>query len=215
MEAVVRLLLLLVGVAQGTETFCDSRQDKVQCYGADGGTVFIQLINKDTETDNKFEWKKDNLVLLKGKKNSILSNELENRSSFFFNNGTFMIKNLSKSDSGEYELTLYNSEGKIIKKRSTRLTVNERNPLSILAVLLSLLLICLIAGTVVICVLKKNKNKGDHQIIYAEVQMKQQQKKRSVSEKLEVEVEYSEVKFAERPHQTEPANYEAFKGDSS
>lgn len=38
--------------------------------------------------------------------------------------------------------------------------------------------------------------------------MKQQQKKRSVSEKLEVEVEYSEVKFAERPRQTEPTNYE-------
>ncbi|XP_024118865.1 uncharacterized protein LOC112140197 isoform X2 [Oryzias melastigma] len=216
MEAVVGLLLLLQGVAQGIESFCDSRQDKAQCYGADGGTVFIQLMNDASQTD-VYEWKKDNFIILKGKKNKITANILENRSSFFFNNGTFMIKNLSKNDSGEYRLTLFDSKGQKTETRTTWLTVNEKNPLSILAVFLSLVVIFLIAVTVVFCVLKRKQKKvtDDQHIIYADVQMKQQKQKRRVSEKSDVDVEYSQVKFAERPRQTELTNHEAFNGDSS
>ncbi|XP_036066942.1 HEPACAM family member 2 [Oryzias melastigma] len=106
----------------GIESFCDSRQDEAQCYGADGGTVFIQLMNDTSQTD-VYEWRKGNFIILKGKKYEITANILENRSSFFFNNGTFMIKNLSKSDSGEYRLTVFDSEGQMTETRTTWLTV--------------------------------------------------------------------------------------------
>ncbi|XP_036066944.1 HEPACAM family member 2-like [Oryzias melastigma] len=107
----------------GIESFCDSRQDEAQCYGADGGTVFIRLMNDASQTD-VYEWRKDNFIILKGKKNEITANILENRSSFLFNDGTFLIKNLSKSDSGEYRLTVFDSEGQMTETRTTWLTVN-------------------------------------------------------------------------------------------
>ncbi|XP_071267275.1 uncharacterized protein [Salvelinus alpinus] len=48
MEAVLGLLVISAGVSHGLETSCDAREDGSQCYGALGGTVYLQLVTDAT-----------------------------------------------------------------------------------------------------------------------------------------------------------------------
>ncbi|KAF1384636.1 hypothetical protein PFLUV_G00122260 [Perca fluviatilis] len=93
MEAVIGLLLMILGVSHGVETYCDGRQNGAQCYGALGGTVVLQLMDNASEISR------------------------------YTCNGTFRINNLSWTDGGEYELVIFDSDGKISEQRTLQLTI--------------------------------------------------------------------------------------------
>ncbi|XP_017282679.1 T-cell surface antigen CD2-like isoform X2 [Kryptolebias marmoratus] len=122
METVGGLLLVLIGVSHGVDFSCDGRQDGAQCYGALGGAVIIQLMD-DALTIPRFIWKKNNTILFRWKYNKIVFNNIGNRSLFNDNSGTARTNNLNKGDSGEYELEIYNSNGKQTGKRTLQLSV--------------------------------------------------------------------------------------------
>ncbi|XP_049442677.1 uncharacterized protein LOC125894961 isoform X4 [Epinephelus fuscoguttatus] len=123
MKAVVGLLLLmLLRVCHGVETSCDGRQDGAQCYGALGGTVVLRLMDSASEIF-RYRWSNKTTTILLGRKNLIVSHEIENRSSFTPSNGTFRINNLSWSDGGEYKLSTYDSNGRLSEERALQLTI--------------------------------------------------------------------------------------------
>ncbi|XP_078025429.1 uncharacterized protein LOC144463804 isoform X1 [Epinephelus lanceolatus] len=122
MKAVVGLLLMLLRVCHGVETSCDGRQDGAQCYGALGGTVVLRLMDSASEIFS-YQWANKTLTILSGRKNQILSNKIENRSSFTPSDGTFRINNLSWSDGEEYKLSTYDSNGRLSEERALQLTI--------------------------------------------------------------------------------------------
>ncbi|KAL7395256.1 hypothetical protein ABVT39_013282 [Epinephelus coioides] len=122
MEAVIGLLLMILGVSHGVETSCDGRQDGAQCYGALGGTVVLRLMDSASEIF-RYQWSNKTTVILYGRKNQIVSNKIENRSSFTPSDGTFRISKLSRSDEGEYTLEIYDSDGRITEQRTLQLTI--------------------------------------------------------------------------------------------
>ncbi|XP_067455220.1 T-cell surface antigen CD2-like isoform X1 [Thunnus thynnus] len=112
MEAVVGLLVMLLGVSHGVETYCDGRQNRTQCYGALGGTVVLQLMDNASEIF-KYQWQKiKTTIILQGRKDKIVSNEMKDRSVFTPSNGTFRINNLSRTDGAEYTLQIFDSNGR-------------------------------------------------------------------------------------------------------
>ncbi|XP_049898219.1 pregnancy-specific glycoprotein 22 isoform X10 [Epinephelus moara] len=122
MEAVIGLLVMILGVSHGEETSCDGRQDGAQCYGALGGTVVLRLMDSASEIF-RYHWSTKTTRILYGRKDLIVSNEIENRSSFTPSDGTFRINNLSWSDEGEYTLEIYDSDGRITEQRTLQLTI--------------------------------------------------------------------------------------------
>ncbi|XP_029020415.1 T-cell surface antigen CD2 isoform X4 [Betta splendens] len=121
MEAVVGLMVVLLGRCYGVETYCDGRQNETQCYGALGGTVDVQLMDRASDV-HRYQWIKGQRTILNGNKNGIVTDLTDQRYSFTLSNGTFRINNLSRNDGGEYQLELYDSEGKN-KKRTLHLTI--------------------------------------------------------------------------------------------
>ncbi|XP_068447110.1 immunoglobulin superfamily member 10-like [Clinocottus analis] len=121
MDAVVGLLVMLLGVSHGVETHCDGRQDGAQCFGALGGTVFLQLMNNVSEI-HRYRLLKETTVILDGRKNTILNDLIADRYFFTPNNGIFRINQLSRFDDGEYRLETYNSRGRL-SERSLQLTI--------------------------------------------------------------------------------------------
>ncbi|XP_035863728.1 uncharacterized protein LOC118496360 [Sander lucioperca] len=215
LEAVVGLLLMLLGVSHGVETYCDGRQDGAQCYGALGGTVVLQLMD-NTSGISRYQWSikttTTTTTIIRWTNNMIVINAIANRSSFTPSDGTFRINNLIWTDGGEYELEIFDSDGNISEKRTLQLTIQAAGYLPIMAGVLSALVILLVFGVAVVCAQKKKQNnkpkeKEDHELTYADVRtvqqpVRQMQKKAET----EVEVEYGQVKFPERPQQTvEPA----------
>ncbi|XP_024139206.1 uncharacterized protein LOC112153323 isoform X2 [Oryzias melastigma] len=79
--------------------------------------------------------------------------------------------------------------------------------LPILGGVLSALLFFLLVGIVIICKRKKKpivKERGEHELIYADVRVvKQQSKKQKQRPCQDADVEYGQVKFRERPQHTE------------
>uniref|UniRef100_A0A3B5ADM1 Uncharacterized protein n=1 Tax=Stegastes partitus TaxID=144197 RepID=A0A3B5ADM1_9TELE len=59
----------------------------------------------------RYQWRKDASRILIGRKNDVLVNSISSRSDFTPSNGTFRISNLSRTDSGEYTLEIFNSNG--------------------------------------------------------------------------------------------------------
>ncbi|XP_071373462.1 uncharacterized protein [Centroberyx affinis] len=126
MEAVIGLLMVLLGVSHGVETYCDGRQNGTQCYGALGGTVDIWLTEAK---DLTLRWMKNQKIrVLYVKNNTVLVNELKNRSSFTLSNRTFRISNLSYTDSAEYYLQTFNSDGH--QKETQKLKMSIQAPVS-------------------------------------------------------------------------------------
>ncbi|XP_027140993.1 uncharacterized protein LOC109136684 isoform X1 [Larimichthys crocea] len=120
MEAVVGLLLLLLGVSHGVETYCDGRQDGAQCYGALGGTVVLQLMDSASEI-SRYQLFKNTTAILSGIKKRVTV--IADRSSFTPSNGTFRINDLSRTDGGEYTLKIFDSEGLSLKQRTLQLII--------------------------------------------------------------------------------------------
>ncbi|XP_038559239.1 uncharacterized protein LOC119891565 isoform X3 [Micropterus salmoides] len=121
MEAVIGLLLMLLGVSHGVET-CDGRQDGAQCYGALGGTVVLQLMDSASEIF-RYQLLSKTTLILKGKKNQIVFNVMEDRSSFTPSDGTFRINRLSWTDAGEYTLEIFDSNGRRSEQRTLHLII--------------------------------------------------------------------------------------------
>ncbi|XP_044219478.1 uncharacterized protein LOC122990270 [Thunnus albacares] len=112
MEAVVGLLVMLLGVSHGIETYCDGRQDGAQCYGALGGTVVLQLMDNASEIFG-YKWNKNKTTtILSGRNNTIVSNTMMDRSVFTPSNGTFRINNLIRTDGAEYTLIIFDLNGR-------------------------------------------------------------------------------------------------------
>ncbi|XP_012711099.2 hemicentin-2 isoform X2 [Fundulus heteroclitus] len=131
---VVGLLMVLLRVSCSVETYCDGRQDKAQCFGALGGTVALQLMDKDSEIP-KYKWMKEAsknestlTILYYYQTYNVTSNSMSSRSVFFPGNGTFKINNLSRSDTGEYSLRMFDSNGKQIRNRTLQVSIEA--PLS-------------------------------------------------------------------------------------
>ncbi|XP_078116845.1 uncharacterized protein LOC144524448 isoform X2 [Sander vitreus] len=125
MEAVVGLLLMLLGVSHGVETYCDGRQDGAQCYEALGGTVVLQLMDNASEI-SKYQWSINTTtttIILDGTQKQIVFNAIANRSFFTPSNGTFRINNLSWTDGGEYTLQIFGSDGQVSERRTLQLTI--------------------------------------------------------------------------------------------
>ncbi|KAM6952516.1 hemicentin-2 [Lycodopsis pacificus] len=122
MEAVIGLFVMLLGVSHSVETYCDGRRNGAQCYGPLGGTVVLQLMTKASAT-HRYQWLNKTTIILEGRRNNIVSNLIENRSSFTPSNGTFRINKLSRTDGGEYRLRTFDSDGSYLEKRALQLTI--------------------------------------------------------------------------------------------
>ncbi|XP_030252199.1 uncharacterized protein LOC115568764 isoform X2 [Sparus aurata] len=122
MEAVIGLLLMLLGVFHGVETCCDGRINGAQCYGALGGTVVLRLMDSASGI-HKYQWFKNKTEILSGRKNMITTNLLETRSSFTPSDGTFRINNLSRTDGGEYTLRSFDSRGRLLDPQILQLNI--------------------------------------------------------------------------------------------
>ncbi|XP_029515445.1 T-cell surface antigen CD2-like isoform X3 [Oncorhynchus nerka] len=125
MEAVLGLLVISAGVSHGLETSCDARQNGSQCYGALGGTVYLQLTTRYDELSfyKGSTGAKTEILKMKMGKWVITYTPIEDRVHFFINNGTFRLNNTRRNDSGEYLLLKYDSEGKLSGTRELQLFI--------------------------------------------------------------------------------------------
>ncbi|XP_035983348.1 T-cell surface antigen CD2-like [Fundulus heteroclitus] len=122
MKAVVGVLLMWFRVSQAVEPYCDGRQDGAQCYGALGGAVDLLLMDNFSEVP-RFQWKKNSYPLFMWRVNNIISSTKESRFLFFPSNGTVRINNLRRNDSGEYELEIYDKNGRLSAQKTLELFV--------------------------------------------------------------------------------------------
>ncbi|XP_069387617.1 HEPACAM family member 2-like isoform X1 [Paralichthys olivaceus] len=121
MEAVVALLVMLLGVSHGVEIICDVQQEGgAQCYGALGGTVILKMKDRSPA---RFEIRKNHRAIFRWANNNVSLNTIENRSLFTPSAGTFRINNLIKSDSDEYKLKISDSGGMTLLDQTLRLSI--------------------------------------------------------------------------------------------
>ncbi|CAI5652013.1 unnamed protein product [Oreochromis niloticus] len=108
------------GNVEGMGTYCDGSQDGTKCYGALGRTLDIHLgsISEILE----YQLLKDSLKIFSVKKNIISSKTTEHRY-LFLSNGTFRINNLSRSDSDNYTLQTFDSDGRRSDERILQLFI--------------------------------------------------------------------------------------------
>ncbi|XP_051514058.1 uncharacterized protein LOC127417862 [Myxocyprinus asiaticus] len=100
----------------GVEMFCRFNQTD-PCYAALGHKLYLQMVTDARDQDLElYKWidnGKEKVFRVKNKKEK--KNEthksIRNRSEFIFNNGTLIINNMIRTDSGTYTLELYNSDG--------------------------------------------------------------------------------------------------------
>ncbi|XP_033989796.1 uncharacterized protein LOC117485386 [Trematomus bernacchii] len=124
MQAVIGLLVMMLGASYGLETYCDGRQDGAQCFGPLGGTVVLQLMDRGLETERYKLYKSSNkaTVILTVINNMIVTNAIKSRSSFNLGDGTFRVNNLSRTDSDEYHFEIRDNKS-IKENRALRLTI--------------------------------------------------------------------------------------------
>ncbi|XP_038848956.1 uncharacterized protein LOC120047494 [Salvelinus namaycush] len=118
------LLMMSAEPSYGMETYCNATQN-VSCYGALGGTVYLQLMNDATGFELIFKRNATggNTEIFKMKHNNITYKSIEARSEFFINNGTFKINNTEWRDSAEYSLEIHYSNGTYLDTRGVQLTI--------------------------------------------------------------------------------------------
>ncbi|XP_062250242.1 uncharacterized protein LOC133959163 [Platichthys flesus] len=128
--AAVLLLLLVVLVCfcvckrrktSGLETKCDVRKsDGAQCDGALGGTVVLQLMDRVPE---RFDIYKNTTRILIWRRYKFRHNANEGKYSFNPSDGTFRIDNLIRSDTDQYKLQIFNSDGALLEDRTLQLSI--------------------------------------------------------------------------------------------
>ncbi|MED6233961.1 hypothetical protein ATANTOWER_019836 [Ataeniobius toweri] len=124
-EAVVGLLVILSGMSYataGVETNCDGRQDGAHCYGPLGGTVVIHLVDSASEIPI-YEIKNATSIILRGKKTETTLDPTGSKYLFIPSNGRFSIRNLSTTDSGEYTLDTFDSDGRRTEQHKLELSL--------------------------------------------------------------------------------------------
>lgn len=112
------LLLLFTGV----ESYCDGRPDGAHCYGTLGGTLDIKLTDSTSEIF-RFQLLKNTSVIKFRRSNSSRYNTTDERFLFYPSNGTLRIHNLSSTDSGKYNFSTFNSDGKISAERTLQIFI--------------------------------------------------------------------------------------------
>ncbi|XP_026214033.1 fasciclin-2-like isoform X2 [Anabas testudineus] len=123
MEAVFGLMVVvLLGVSHGIETYCDGRKNGAQCYGALGGTLVLQLMN-DAAEYHSFDWIKNQSNLLRWRSNNSVIILPDNRLFFTPSNGTLRMNNLRRNYSGEYTLKITNENGEISARQTLHLFI--------------------------------------------------------------------------------------------
>uniref|UniRef100_A0A3P9KVD1 Immunoglobulin V-set domain-containing protein n=1 Tax=Oryzias latipes TaxID=8090 RepID=A0A3P9KVD1_ORYLA len=105
--------------------FTHSCVNGVQCYGALGGTVSLQLMD-DFSGIHRYQLKAKNMMVLSGRKDRPPVIKMKDTFSFIPSNGTFWIHNLSRNDSGEYRLQTFDSYGKQTENRILQLLVQGK-----------------------------------------------------------------------------------------
>ncbi|XP_034087055.1 uncharacterized protein LOC117556027 [Gymnodraco acuticeps] len=121
MQAVIGVLVMMLGASYGLETHCDGRQDGAQCFGPLGGTVVLQLMDRALVTERYLLYK-SSATILYVINNMIVTNAIKSRSSFNPSDGTFRVNNLSRTDSAEYTFKISDSIH-IKEKRALQLTI--------------------------------------------------------------------------------------------
>ncbi|XP_076733437.1 uncharacterized protein LOC101487913 [Maylandia zebra] len=106
----------------GVETYCDGRQDGAQCYGALGGSVEIKLMDSTAKIP-RYHLLKNSLKILDVRKKRILYNIIEHKFLLFPSNGTLRLNYLSRTDSGNYSLKSFDSDGKASDEQTLQLFV--------------------------------------------------------------------------------------------
>lgn len=119
------MIFLFYFYCAGVETHCDGRQNGIQCYGALGGTVVLQLVDSASEI-SKLIWKNKQGPVLDLSKGTIAQNVIATRSVFTPSNGTFRINNLSRTDADEYTLQIYDSNGRRTELRILQLIIQGK-----------------------------------------------------------------------------------------
>ncbi|CAI5652034.1 unnamed protein product [Oreochromis niloticus] len=117
----MELFFIIVLLAGGTQalfpvdaTTCDLRTSTCPCSPLLEGTVYIQVMTDASGHDLKClkVLPKGNITVFSLKKEKITTDkEFNNRLTFIIKNGTLKITNLKKSDSGQYSIEVYNSNG--------------------------------------------------------------------------------------------------------
>ena len=114
-----------VSNSPGVETSCDGRQNGTQCFGALGGSLVLRLMDSFSEI-YRYMWFSKASMILHGRKNQIVTNEIPDRSFFNPTDGTFRINNLNWTDGGEYRLHTYDSRGRKSELRTQQLTIEGK-----------------------------------------------------------------------------------------
>lgn len=120
--ALVVMLLWMFYVTGAVQTHCDGRKEEALCYGPLGGTVFIQLVDNSSEVLT-YEMKHGTSNIHKVKNNEAVVGIHQSKYIFVKSNGTFGIRNLSTSDSGEYSLEMFDSDGRKKDQRTLQLSL--------------------------------------------------------------------------------------------
>ncbi|XP_014887024.1 uncharacterized protein LOC106946869 isoform X2 [Poecilia latipinna] len=100
---------------------CDGRQNGAQCFGVLGGAVDVQLMDDVSEIP-RFKWNINNSAIFFWKNNKVVPSK-DDRIPFFPSNGSVRINDLTRTDSGEYELEMFDGNGKNIGWRTLQLFV--------------------------------------------------------------------------------------------
>lgn len=109
----------------GVEIYCDARQNGTHCFGPLGGTVVLRLVN-DASGIFILRWFKETRVVLQLQNNRPVINDRESRFVFTPSNGTLRFHNLKWTDTGEYKLETYDSNGRNSGKRTLQLTIQGK-----------------------------------------------------------------------------------------
>ncbi|XP_041653678.1 uncharacterized protein LOC121516449 isoform X2 [Cheilinus undulatus] len=163
----VLLLLMLAGVTHAfftAETQCNATYGTSLCSSTLGGTVSIQVM---TNASGYLLLCKKQLpsgyinvfTLKKGK--VTIHGPFKNRTEFFINSGTLKITNVEKSDSGQYNIEVYDPNGAKLRSIEVELDINVNiwliviSVCSAVAVLLIVVILCCACRRA-----RRNKKKG-------------------------------------------------------
>ncbi|XP_034037444.1 uncharacterized protein si:zfos-741a10.3 [Thalassophryne amazonica] len=158
MEDVLIVFLMLARISHAffpvADTSCSALQNTSVCSVSAGGSVYIQV--KVSGSSHKLRCMKQlqsraiNVFTVKKGKVDI-AEALRNRTQFFVNNSTLKITNVDTTDSGQYTIEDFNSDGILLSSTSVKLEVNEHGTFLFIVKCASLVVVGLLIVLVVSC----------------------------------------------------------------